>query len=375
MIYLHTSHSLQKLVQTFLSKAGKPDSIDPLQPIWIIVQNNEMKEWISLKWAEYFEIAGNFKFVFPSEFLWKLYRIREKELPQNLPSDLNAMHWALFDLLQKKPALIEQIPFAVKGVKSSSQLFHLSSQLADVFDQYQVYRPELITAWEGRRLIIKNSDEKWQSNIWNSLQSYWKDHNMSASIPSRATAYQQLIYWLEENDQQILDQLPQQLHVFGMSHYSKPFLSIISSLSKAKDVSVYDRDLSIKIGQEAVDSVIENWNRPALSQKHLMLDLFRQKEANCKKTKMKEDKAVLPDLSVNSCHSNRREVEVLKDNILQYLDENPEAGPEDILIMVPDAEAYATILRSVFIAEENEEETALPISKLFIQRQAENRNT
>ena len=101
MFHLYQSHSLEKLAQHFIEKAGKTLPDNPLSQPWIIVQNNEIKEWLSLKFASQKGIAGNFRFIFPSEFLWVLYRLQKPEVPQQLPGDLNAMQWGLFNCYRK----------------------------------------------------------------------------------------------------------------------------------------------------------------------------------------------------------------------------------------------------------------------------------
>ncbi|HBQ59655.1 MAG TPA: hypothetical protein DD671_08535, partial [Balneolaceae bacterium] len=67
MIHNYQSHSLHSLANTFISEASASGHANPLEPVWVIVQNNEIKEWLSLEWAKESGIAGNFKFIFPSE--------------------------------------------------------------------------------------------------------------------------------------------------------------------------------------------------------------------------------------------------------------------------------------------------------------------
>lgn len=52
-------------------------------------------------------------------------------------------------------------------------------------------------------------------------------------------------------------------------------------------------------------------------------------------------------IRVHNCHSARREIEVLHDQLLELL-ENPELQPRDIIVMAPDINTYMPYIRSIF---------------------------
>lgn len=371
MFNIYQSHSLEKLAQHY-GEIYEPDKKNPLRPAWIIVQNNEIKEWLSLKFAAQNEIAGNFRFIFPSEFLWVLYRLGDKDIPQVLPSDLNALHWALFDLFGTNRKLLQQIPYYDLSSDKPTKRFQLCAQLADNFDQYQVYRPQMMEAWLAGKPVTKHKDEKWQASIWKRLNERWKSNPKTKEIPSRAEAFSELLGWLE-NDPSFLEQLPKQLYVFGLSQTSKPFLEIIGRLAKTIDVHFFSGDQETSYGDEpdAIRELVTDWKKPALEQQKLLNQILTEGKIshNIIPLKVKEE-ITLPELSVHSCHNKRREVQVLKDEILHYLDQHPDCGVNRLLIMVPDAEEYASLIESVF--EHRDGEPSLPVSRLSNQqRQSE----
>ncbi|MGD8427014.1 MAG: exodeoxyribonuclease V subunit gamma, partial [Balneolaceae bacterium] len=66
-------------------------------------------------------------------------------------------------------------------------------------------------------------------------------------------------------------------------------------------------------------------------------------------------------IQVHACHSPRREVEVLYNQLLAVLDENSSIMPDDILIVTPDIETYIPMIEAVFgTADEGQPE--LPYS-------------
>jgi exodeoxyribonuclease V gamma subunit len=53
-------------------------------------------------------------------------------------------------------------------------------------------------------------------------------------------------------------------------------------------------------------------------------------------------------LGLHSCHGPLREVEVLRDQLLAAFDELPDLAPHEVVVMVPDVEAYAPHVEAVF---------------------------
>lgn len=367
MFNIYQSHSLEELAQYF-GEIYEPDNTDPFQPTWVVVQNNEIKEWLSLKLAEENEIAGNFRFIFPSEFLWKLYRLIDDDIPEVLPSDLNAMQWALFDLLSNKPELLSQIPYYTPDTDTPIKRVQLCAQLADNFDQYQVYRPQMMEAWLKRRLVTKHKDEKWQANIWKELNEKWNFDRSTENIPSRSKAFTTLLSCIDRGV--IKDKLPGQIYLFGLSQASKPFLEIILRLSGQVHVHYFKNESKIGLedSSEVVKELILDWRKPALEQQNLLQQIAEQNgiPINHKLIGTPEPKR-RSQLFVHSCHSKRREVQVLKDQLLKYLDENPDCDLSEILVMIPDAEDYGSLIEVVFGNDEGE--PFLPVTRLSNNRQ------
>ncbi|MDR9418932.1 exodeoxyribonuclease V subunit gamma [Gracilimonas sp.] len=363
MFHSYYAHSLADLAHHFCDDL-KVDNSSPLQPTWIVVQNNEIKEWLSLQYASRKGIAGNFRFIFPSEFLWMLYRLNKKHVPKVLPGDLNALQWTLFYLFNQNEDLLANIPIYDMENDVASKRFHLCAQLADVFDQYQVYRPEMLLDWLDGKPSTKHKDEKWQAYIWKKLNEYWKQHKATKDIPSRPEAYKELLQWMDDKSNPVTEQIPDNLYVFGLSQVNQPFLTILNKYAHHKEVHFYHRKLDFDFVGEDLTQLLSMWNEPAEDELELSNRLLREFNVDSKVTKADSNSATqFSSIRVHSCHNNRREVEVLKDELLHYLDENTDANARDILILVPDAEEYATVIESVF--EGNENEPSLPVSKIF----------
>ncbi len=53
-------------------------------------------------------------------------------------------------------------------------------------------------------------------------------------------------------------------------------------------------------------------------------------------------------LEVHACHGPERQVEVLRDRLLRLFDDDPTLEPRDVLIMCPDVETFAPLIRGAF---------------------------
>lgn len=363
MFYKYQSHSLIDLARK-LAELSAVQNDNPMMPSWVVVQNNEVKEWLSLQIAEQNGIAGNIRFIFPSEFIWMIYRLKRSDVPQALPSDLNALQWTLFELFGKNPELLHDIPH-VEGINASkSKRFQLAEQIADVFDQYQVYRPDMVYNWKLGKPSTKHVDEHWQLNLWRKLESYWANKPETNNIPSRALAHNNVIEWLSKGDKDILAGLPEQIFVFGISHISRPFMDVIGGISGHRDIHYFNRNIKVDTGHEECNSLFESWKESYESQNKLLDIRLKESgyEPDIKEISSRTEN--LTNIELHSCHGVRREIEVLKDEVLRFLDKHSDANTSDVLILVPDADEYAPLLETHFSTANSSDNLNLPLSRL-----------
>ena len=53
-------------------------------------------------------------------------------------------------------------------------------------------------------------------------------------------------------------------------------------------------------------------------------------------------------IQVHACHSPTRELEVLRDHLLDMFSANPDLRPDDVLVLTPDMQQYAPCIQAVF---------------------------
>src|SRR5699024_9506568 len=145
------------LADRLLENMGARPPENLLSPEVFVVQNHGMGQWLSHYIARKKGVAANLKFEFPSERIWDLLRMMDPDIPEHLPSDRQPMAWSLMQLLENPQVLsnFDALAYYLEAEDSGQRQMRrwkLSSKIADVFDQYLIYRPDLILDWEEREL-------------------------------------------------------------------------------------------------------------------------------------------------------------------------------------------------------------------------------
>src|SRR5699024_9608825 len=126
--------------------------------------NYGMQKWLTTYGAEKEGIVGNWKFYFVAEKMWDLIRLMDEDIPQNLPSECEPMTWSLMHLLNEYTGDtdLKLLHYYIRDEDPDVQTLRswkLCSSIADVFDQYLLYRPDMILQWERGKLVTNNDDE------------------------------------------------------------------------------------------------------------------------------------------------------------------------------------------------------------------------
>jgi len=154
MYKLIHSPNITPLAEAFCDSINKYlQSVDPLTSLEIIVPNRDTARWLSLFLAENQGISANVSYKLPSEWLWSRIREIRPGLPELLPCDPGPMTWGIYSLLNDTK-ILKSFPFLHSYITRQSNSgdfpkWQLAKQISFVFDQYQVYRPDMLLS--GRK--------------------------------------------------------------------------------------------------------------------------------------------------------------------------------------------------------------------------------
>jgi exodeoxyribonuclease V gamma subunit len=161
---------LAQIVRTPLTSALTPETI--------VVQSQGMERWISMELARLNGISANFFFPFPNAFLENIFKELIPDFPDVSPFDPEIMTFRLMKIIPQCMELkgFENLKAYLVEDGNHLKLYQLAGKIADLFDQYQVFRPQLLFQWEQSK-EEKKPPYVWQARLWRELsRGYGKLH-------------------------------------------------------------------------------------------------------------------------------------------------------------------------------------------------------
>ncbi len=389
------ANRLENLVEAMAGRLTTPLA-GTLKPETIVVQSAGMAKWISLKLALHHGVAANYRFPFPNAFIEEIFHAFIPEYEKNPIFEEGVMVWRILDLLLqfKNQEQFRSIrKYLGEGI-DQNRLYQMANRIARTFDQYLIFRPDMILQWEEGN--VRSPDDEWQAILWRNIP---RKHGSL----HKAALRRQLISAMQ-NKPCRQEVLPERLSVFGISYLPPYHLDILVRLAAHMPVDYYYLNptqefwADIKSGREITrmvhkipgkgldwkdelhletgNSLLASWGaqgrdffrmmedmpveyddlfidvtRDSLLHK-VQDDIYRLREAqgeNGKKEKISDSDETI---QIHACYSPLREVEALHDILLNLFEKDSSLAPEDVLVMTPDIETYAPCIEAVFEARE-----------------------
>ncbi|MGH8491542.1 MAG: exodeoxyribonuclease V subunit gamma [Moraxellaceae bacterium] len=376
MLNLYQSNMLDALLALYLEVRQPAD--DPLVPETLLVPSKGMQRWLQLALAKKQGIAANIDFQLPASFVWRLITRVFPGVPRRSAFDPEVLAWRVLAALPSVRELEGAALAANWQAADAAGRYELAWRVADVFDQYLIYRPDWLAAWESGRRLGLGVDEPWQAALWQQLTRGGLHH--------RAGLLLELEKQLRNGT---VANLPPRLAVFGVSTLPPRFWELLRALGEHIEVDLFllnpseeywgqlrrgdahagegegAHPLLASLGQQGRDFIntvaASGVNEPLRSMAFvspaegrgagralatLQSDLLQQiVRAPAERVLVQADD---DSLTVQVCHSALREVEVLHDQLLKKFQENPDLMPDDVLVMCTDIQRYAPLVEAVF---------------------------
>ncbi|TCO76719.1 exodeoxyribonuclease V subunit gamma [Chromatocurvus halotolerans] len=228
--------------------------LHPLDRTVFLVQSNGIAQWLKISFGERQGRPGRgiclgTDVMLPARFQWEVYRsvIEAVEgpgvVPATSPYDKTRLRWRLLALLPKALGDPRFAPLAHYLREDDEQRRHyqLAERLADLFDQYQVYRADWLNAWEagrdvlslpGNREIPVPAEQCWQPALWRMLGD-----TLGAELASthRGAVHRRFLAGAARLEKRP-PRLPPRVVVFGISSLPQQVLEVLTALSGVSEV-------------------------------------------------------------------------------------------------------------------------------------------
>jgi len=394
MFYLHVSNRTENLINHLAAVVDADRSVSFFEQEIFLIQSRGMERMLSQNLAELFGCWCNFNYLLPLGFL----DLIAERLGIGIAPDFfdrEVLTWRLEKLLrQLDHPVYDPLQKYLQGENKALKRYQLARKLANVFDQYQMMRPDMLRSWDQGKTVSNHSSEKWQIAIWQQLQVD------SVVSPHRGVLIGQLIETLK-NTKKLSSQLPGRVSVFGLHSMPPLFLEALSGLALHTQVHLYllspcelywgnldtrrrrigrqikalKKSEQVKTVGEPVHPLLETLGRQGSEFQEMLLEqidfelefksfevplndsiplLLHRIQADLLAGQIQpveqRGKAVIQDdsLLIISAHSKVREMMILKDHILDWLHTDHELEPRDIVVMAPDISEYSSLIPSIF---------------------------
>jgi len=385
--FLHHNPCQQTLVSRLIEKLSSEGKGSIFKQSTVIVRNQGMATWIKQQIANAeCQIMMQVNFPQPNTFLSNLFptpSVKSETLLWKIYETLpKVIHSSSFRLLKE---YLSEPSTTLSHLKQ----YQLASTIADLYEKYLLYRPEWIEQWNKNQSVMNGIHEQWQRQLWNAIGG------------------RDLYHWSQEiknlNQQCDASQLPESVHIFGVSSFAPAYLNFLYSLSHRIPVHLYwlnpvdgywadipnKRDWILKnsfteevdpfsqnpllasfgrMGREYVHNIYGGKKNEYLIQEEdfitnsdttsysLLENLHHSLRSNIVPVQSDfQDNSI----QIHACHSPMREVETLKDYLLGNSINNS-TDTSDILVLCTDIKTYAPAVEAVFGSHNANSEKQLP---------------
>lgn len=412
MLYTYPSNRLEQLVEALrVLLQSLPRA--PLAADQVLVQHPGMRHWLSMMLAHGSaqRICMNVRYRLPADFFWQLIRclLGNDAVPERSPYSREILSWRLYQLLaeprlQGISLLAEPSRYwrDARAAQQDLRRLQLAQQLADLYEQYLLYRPDWIERWQH------NPEEHWQALLWSLLVEQKPEHPL------------RLIRRALHQTKSPAQALPENIFLFGLNTLAPLWLDFLAAISGHTDSDLHlfylnpsaehwddlqserahisallrtearqraewltDEDnffqqqasnpLLTSLGMQGqafvrLLSALAHYDTPLFTHQFatgllgdVQRDLVQARDA-------RQQPRPLPQaatLMVTAAPTLYREVQGLHDWLLHQLQQDVTLTPKDVLVMCPNIEDYAPHLRAVFAGAGehfNAEQPRLPCS-------------
>ena len=379
MLELHHGNRLADLADVLFEQLRAAPG-GPLQPQCVVVPNPGTGRWLAQGLAERSGVAANLDLPLPAAFFWRVLRAWLPRVEVS-PFDRDTLLWRI---LAELPGLLARPAFAEPARYAGEdplRLYQLAGRIADLFDQYLVFRPDMVLEWERGR------EDHWQAALWRAITARDDRH--------RARLLGQLAETMQAPPPAGHD-LPPRLFFFGLNALPPVYLHLLDGLARHFDVVLFHLNPSREYwadirseragarrarafaGKDDPFAPFLDLGNPLLASLghvgQVFLDQLLQLEGESHDhfraaggdgllARLQDDILALrdgreaprpppneafPSIQVHGTHGRWREVQVLHDNLLRCFQALPGLEARDILVMAPDMAAYAPLVEAVF---------------------------
>ncbi|MFN9658856.1 MAG: exodeoxyribonuclease V subunit gamma, partial [Cyanobacteriota bacterium] len=430
MLPIYRSNRAEVLVQLLAAQLRTPPPA-PLEPVQVVVNTWPTSRWLGEALALHLGgIAAQLRFPFPGSHLRRVVQLAlgeghggEREEPED-PWRASNLVWPL---LEELPAIAAEPRGELLGLwlrrcpadgRVEASLWQLARAIADAFDDYALYRPELLDQWESGRDLTATGQPLPPTQLWQPwLYRRLRGRLGVAPFGPRVLEVIRRLRAGEGNPVLLKRHLGERLRLFGPSSMAPIQVQLLQALATWLPVDIYlltpcpglwhrcvarrqalsealalrqplDGEwllqappLEARFGRLGAEfqQLLEGTGEAQLSEErdealflrptlagtggrseagtaaaippaspprllHQLQEHLRDPELQPALQRAEGDHS----LEFHACPGDLRQVQIVRDRVLQLLAADPSLEPRHILVMTPAVETFAPLVATVF---------------------------
>lgn len=352
----------RRLVPLLQHVAGQmaADPLPPLEREIIVVQSQGMRRWLTLQLADLQGCSGSIDMPFPASFMRDLAARLGAGVPprgDDDPFSREVLAWRIDALLRALPdeAVYAPLLSYVRGADERAR-FGLASRLASRLDDYQLYRNDLLADWEAGRDTPGTPHARWQAALWRTLCA-----EAGQGAQHAGARLQRALDLLEEAGPRGI----RRVTVFGVSTLPPLFIELLATLALHVPVTICTASVTPPVSHPLAAGFDRQAREFAtMLQLHGATRIELPDEAPRTGTLLGRlqqeiasgDEGIAPitlrpddaSLRIHSAHGAVRQLEIVRDQLLDAMAADATLRPHDLLLLVPDAGVWAPWVDAVF---------------------------
>ncbi|MGC4065754.1 MAG: exodeoxyribonuclease V subunit gamma [Polyangiaceae bacterium] len=391
MLLLHRNNRMERLLEELGDVLSTPRG-QVFRPELVVVQSLGMERWLSMGLSRRFGVWANAEHPFPRAFIESMFDAVLGPVADEHRWTRESLTFHLAGILRELPAepSLSRLRSYLATLNDIESRLELARELADAFDQAQIYRPDWFLSWATQPTDLDADD--FRPALFRRLV----ERLGALHFPARSLEFERQLAKLDAPRAL----LPTRVSLFAVAALPPAFLHVLDRLSDKievhwflltatreyvgeelakREIAKLGAKLGASAGRDAAQPLLGSYGR-------MMRDLGLLLERDCNyadqsRLPFAEPDAVsvlstlqadvcalrrrgegseaprlpLPDqdqsIQIHSCHGPRRELEVLRELLLDAFERDPTLVPEDVIVLLRDVEVYAPLVDAVFASE------------------------
>ncbi len=387
MLSVHRAERADGLVNALSGLLSFPLE-DPFAAEVVVVPTRGMERWLSQRLSLQLGICANVEFAPARRLISEVVAAASGIEQGEDPWSPERLVWPLLEAIDAADGepWAQQLCAHTKG--HPARRFAIAASVSRLFARYELHRPDMVLAWAA------GAESHWQAELWRAARRQIGTRSPAQRFEAASTAL--------AGEPALVD-LPPRVSLFGLTRLAAGHLRILSALAADRDVHLFLLHPSPALWSKLADvepvtrrredpttaipanRLLASWGQDAREMQLVLAEAMHhdvhhpveqpggtlltriQADVRADRAPQRHELAPMDEsIRIHSCHGRARQVEVLRDQILHLLADDPSLEPRDVIVMCPDVEAFAPLIQATFGAgemssdAEHEPETLAP---------------